>query len=810
MKRLLFVLVALLGSASFMCGSAFGWGSITGDVYDETTWEPLAGKYVHAYDEPGGTVIEWAVTDSLGNYTLYELEQGLYYVWVYGGENCASEWWEDTPDPEQADPIEVHDGETVYHIDFGLTCEADYGCITGRVTDEGTGQPINDAFVRVYTDPFGDPVADAFTNVYGHYEICELEQGIYFVHAHAQGCEGEWWDNQCCPGDADTVEVRAGQTTDHIDFALECEHPTGCITGRVVDQETEEPIHEAYVAIYSSPRGAPVAHTYTNEHGVYEICGLEPGIYYAFAHAYECEGEWYNNRRRPENADPIEVHGNQITDGINFSLLCEHPGTGCIVGRVTDEETGGPINDAFVRVYTDPFGDPVADAFTGIEGYYEICELEQGVYFVSAHAHGCDLEWYENKCCPREADSVEVRAGQTTDHIDFTLDCGEHTGCIVGRVTNEETGEPINDALVRIYTNPFGDPVAQGFTGWDGYYEICELEQGIYFVHAHARECDGEWYDNKSRPGQADSVEVRAGQTTDHIDFTLDCGPQNLCIWGRVVDEETGYGINDALVMAMMLDTSYAKYTFTNQYGHYEICELIPGEYVIFAHAGGYIGEFYDNVYRWEEATPVSPPEDGIDFSLGHRYHDNKMIKGKVYCGVDPAPGALVYAYSENATLGQEPVSSATTQEDGSYAIPGLSNGTYIITASRVNDPTTSYPVPVTIKNGDVNGIDIHLGATRVEESVVTRTSLRGMFLSATPNPFRDGIRLSYTIPAASMVKLQIFDLSGRLVATLVDETLGQGVYSAEWTPERLSSGLYISRLSCGEASLAQKIVFAR
>ena len=709
-KRLLFVLVALLGSASFMCGSAFGWGSITGYVYDETTREPLAGKYVHAYDEPGGTVIEWAVTDSLGNYTLYELEQGLYYVWVHGGEVCASEWWEDTPDPEQADPIEVHDGETVYHINFGLTCEADYGCISGRVTDEGTGQPINDAFVRVYTDPFGDPVAGAFTNVYGHYEICELEQGIYFVHAHAQGCDGEWWDNQCCPGDADTVEVRAGQTTDHIDFALECEHPTGCITGRVVDQETEEPIHEAYVAIYSSPRGAPVAHTYTNEHGVYEICDLEPGIYYAFAHAYECEGEWYNNRRRPENADPIEVHGNQITDGINFSLLCEHPGTGCIVGRVTDEETGRPINDALVRVYTDPFGDPVADAFTNVYGHYE----------------------------------------------------------------------------------------------------ICELEQGIYFVHAHARECDGEWYDNKSCPGQADTVEVRAGQTTDHIDFTLDCGPQNLCIWGRVVDEETGYGINDALVMAMMLDTSYAQYTFTNQYGHYEICELIPGEYVIFAHAGGYIGEFYDNVYRWEHATPVTPPEDGIDFSLGHRYHDNKMIKGRVYCGVDPAPGALVYAYSENATLGQEPVSSAMTQKDGSYAIPGLSNGTYIITASRVNDPTTSYPVPVTIKNGDVDGIDVHLGATRVEESVVTRTSLRGMFLSATPNPFRDGIRLSYTIPAASMVKLQIFDLSGRLVATLVDETLGQGVYSAEWTPERLSSGLYISRLSCGEASLAQKIVFAR
>ena len=610
MKRSLFVLALLLGSAFLVCGSAFAWGSISGEVYDETTQEPLAGKYVHAYDEPGGTVIEWAQTDSLGNYTLYELEQGLYYVWVYGGENCASEWWEDTPDSEEADPIEVHDGEEIQHINFGLACELDYGCITGRVTDDETGEPINDAYVRVYTDPFGDPVAQSFTGWDGYYEICDLEQGIYFVHAHAQNCEGEWWENKFNPESADTVEVHAGQTTDHIDFALGC----------------------------------------------------------------------------------------------------EHPGTGCITGRVTDEGTGEPINDAYVRVYTDPFG----------------------------------------------------------------------------------------------------DPVAQSFTGWDGYYEICDLEQGIYFVHAHAQGCEGEWWNNQCCPGEADTVEVRAGEVTDHIDFTLDCGEPELCIWGRVVDDESGDGINDALVMAMMLDTSYAQYTFTNQHGHYEICGLIPGEYVVFAHAGGYIGEFYDNVYRWEHATPVTPPEDGIDFSLGERYHDNKMIRGKVFDGVDPVPGALVYAYSENATLGQEPVSSAMTQEDGSYAIPGLSSGTYTVTASHVGDPTTNYPVPVIIKNGDVNGIDVYLGATRVEEGVFTRTGLRGMFLSATPNPFRDRIRFSYDIPAASMVKLQIFDLSGRLVKTIVNETLGQGVYSAEWTPGNLPSGLYISRLSCGEVSLAQKVVLAR
>ncbi|MFQ5905290.1 MAG: carboxypeptidase regulatory-like domain-containing protein [bacterium] len=298
---------------------------------------------------------------------------------------------------------------------------------------------------------------------------------------------------------------------------------------------------------------------------------------------------------------------------------------------------------------------------------------------------------------------------------------------------------------------------------------------------------------------------------TRRINFTLECEGENLCISGRVVDDSTGEAINDAFIVAMMIGRPYARYAFSGRDGRYEICGLIPGKYVVFAHAGGYIGEFYDNVYRWEHATPVMPPEDDIDFSLGRRRRLNRLVSGKVFCGTGPATRAMVYAYDSGmAAFGQVPVSSALTEADGSYTLEGLSAGTYMITATRPGDPTTSYPDLVTVGPNAVEGIDIHLGATMVRGGAVSRADAREVLLKTMPNPFRNKTRFSFTIPNTSDVRLDIFDLSGRLVATLVDENLPEGEHTAEWSAQGVPSGVYVSKLSCSGVSVVRKIVLAR
>ncbi|MFQ5905291.1 MAG: carboxypeptidase-like regulatory domain-containing protein, partial [bacterium] len=126
-------------------------------------------------------------------------------------------------------------------------------------------------------------------------------------------------------------------------------------------------------------------------------------------HAKNCEGEWYNNKRRPAEADPIEVHPGKVTDGIDFTLPCERPRRGCIAGRVTNERTGRPIPRAFVAVFRRLEGQPVAHTFTDENGFYLVCRLEPGTYYAFAHAKDCDGEWYRNKRRREEADPIGVQ-----------------------------------------------------------------------------------------------------------------------------------------------------------------------------------------------------------------------------------------------------------------------------------------------------------------------------------------------------------------------------------------------------------------
>ncbi len=63
------------------------------------------------------------------------------------------------------------------------------------------------------------------------------------------------------------------------------------------------------------------------------------------------------------------------------------------------------------------------------------------------------------------------------------------------------------------------------------------------------------------------------------------------------------------------------------------------------------------------------------------------------------------------------------------------------------------------------------------------------------PNPFNPSTTISYNIPELSNVKLEIFNLLGQYIATLVNTQQASGTYSYQWNPEGLSSGIYIYRL---------------
>jgi hypothetical protein len=78
------------------------------------------------------------------------------------------------------------------------------------------------------------------------------------------------------------------------------------------------------------------------------------------------------------------------------------------------------------------------------------------------------------------------------------------------------------------------------------------------------------------------------------------------------------------------------------------------------------------------------------------------------------------------------------------------------------------------------------------------------------PNPFNANTTIAYQLPAAGHVRLEVFDLLGHKVATLVDAEQTAGERSAHWEASQVASGIYLYRLTVGGSSEAKKMLLLR
>jgi len=78
------------------------------------------------------------------------------------------------------------------------------------------------------------------------------------------------------------------------------------------------------------------------------------------------------------------------------------------------------------------------------------------------------------------------------------------------------------------------------------------------------------------------------------------------------------------------------------------------------------------------------------------------------------------------------------------------------------------------------------------------------------PNPFNPNTTISFFIPGSSFVNLRIFDLSGKEVATLIDDIKPAGHHEISWIPKDLASGVYYYRLKAGESEQTRKLILLR
>lgn len=80
----------------------------------------------------------------------------------------------------------------------------------------------------------------------------------------------------------------------------------------------------------------------------------------------------------------------------------------------------------------------------------------------------------------------------------------------------------------------------------------------------------------------------------------------------------------------------------------------------------------------------------------------------------------------------------------------------------------------------------------------------------ANPNPFNPITVLSYSLPKAERVELAVYDVAGRLVATLVNGWRAAGNHEAPFDASGLSSGVYIYHLTSGAFTASGKMMLIK
>jgi hypothetical protein len=284
-------------------------------------------------------------------------------------------------------------------------------------------------------------------------------------------------------------------------------------------------------------------------------------------------------------------------------------GTGAISGRVTNLETGGPLQRAVIRI-TSPALPSDRRVSTNSDGRYEVRELPAGAYSLKAERGGYLTLAYGQRRTGEVGKPLQLGDGQTVKAIDFAL---PRLGVISGRVV-DDTGEPI--AKVVVYAMQFGrhqgarrlipflvpeeccwrGPLAE--TDESGEYSLV-LPAGEFVVMGQSRETwpleadttqvfgyPPSFYPGVIEPADAQRIKVGVGQEVGNIDFAL-VPARTARVSGTVVNAAGAPVANESLTLSQEVMGPQGGMVFapltaqTGPDGDFSVNNVRAGDYML-------------------------------------------------------------------------------------------------------------------------------------------------------------------------------------------------------------------------------------
>lgn len=402
-----------------------------------------------------------------------------------------------------------------------------------------------------------------------------------------------------------------------------------------------------------------------------------------------------------------------------------------ISGTVTDETGSTVIPNVEVDIY-DSNGDSITYGYTDASGAYSLL-VEDGTYFARTNSYGdyIDELYSEIECEPKcnvKTGTPIVVVGGAND-INFTMDT---PGRIAGRITDAATNAPISYVTIDIYDSN-GAWRAYADTDLNGNYVTWgALTTGSYFAVAsdyyqgYMRElyqelpCFGDCDFRKGTP-----ISVTQGQITNGIDFTL---AQGGTISGKILSAANSSPI-PASVGIYDAGGNFITFANAETSGQYEAKGLPSGNYfAVTYNYDNFIDELYDNLLCYsnycepQAGTPIAVTVEQTTSDINFWLDRGGVIRGHAKDQTTREPIANTYINIYDSA-GND-IAYTHTDENGSYSVKGLIQGTYYATTASYNDyidevydniecPVNSCDpltgTPIKVKSGDVSQINFNL-----------------------------------------------------------------------------------------------------
>lgn len=145
------------------------------------------------------------------------------------------------------------------------------------------------------------------------------------------------------------------------------------------------------------------------------------------------------------------------------------------------------------------------------------------------------------------------------------------------------------------------------------------------------------------------------------------------------------------------------------------------------------------------------------------------------------------------------------------FSVPGTAGPAYSTFARfRFSGNSGASPPTGLEIDGEVEDYEVQI----LEDTVTEVKPVPASFAlyDPMPNPFNPRTTLSFALPTATRVMLSVYDVSGKLVTTLLDENRVAGVHRVEWdgrnrSGELVASGVYFYRITAGSFTDTKRMV---